>query len=364
MSRFRNNLFSIIDKIAFKADLARRAQKANHRACFRNSVPLTSREKAAVKAIWGKYGGDYAAYAFYKKFSGVFDPHLVPDDYYDLAEHVFNLRWAAYFMQHKCHLKYFIPKQYRATVILQIIDGHIVLEDNTEITKEEAVRILSGHPQFIVKKARGTGGGKGVRRIVLSDLKDRNAFMEELFSSMDVEIEDIIQQSDFMAQFNPDSVNTIRLVTLNINEKCTVLSSFLRMGGKGSFVDNLSGGHGVLVGLDSNGVLNEFGVDHMFNKKYQSPSGVPLKGLRVPEFSSISQQIIDFHKKIPFANLIGWDVCISRDGTPFVIEVNLDSAVLEAHQVFNGPIFGERIDEVRTYMDKRIPLLKHQMMTY
>ena len=174
----------------------------------------------------------------------------------------------------------------------------------------------------------------------------------------------MVKQNDFLAQFNPDSVNTLRFVTLNINRKCTVLSTFLRMGAKGSCVDNLNGGNGVLVGVNSNGVLNDFGVDKNFEKKYESPTGVKFLNVSIPDFDRIKQQIIEFHKKIPFANLIGWDVTIDTEGNPIVIEVNLDTAVIEAHQVFNGPIFGDRLDEVREYIEKRKPLLKHQMMTY
>ena len=208
------------------------------------------------------------------------------------------------------------------------------------------------------------GGGKGVRKIVLDEIQDKDSFLDELLSSIDIEFEKVVQQNVFLSQFNPDSVNTIRFITLNINEKCTVLSAFLRMGSRGSFVDNLSGGDGVLVGINQEGYLNGFGVDKRFNKIYQAPTGIALKGMCIPDYDRIKQQIVDFHKKIPFANLIGWDVTLDRDMNPIIIEINLDTAVIEAHQVFNGPVFGDRINEVRRYIDERTPLLRHQMITY
>lgn len=364
LKRYRAHAYAYIDKIAFKFDLKRRAEKSNDRGSHFGGVPLTKEEIAQIKEIWGDWGGNYDSYRFYKMFNGKFDPCIVPDDYYDFAEHVFNLRWSAFFLQHKCHLKYILPKQNRAEVILQKIDGHIVLEDNTEISKQEAIELLKKHPVFVAKIARGTGGGKGVQKVVLDDIKDKDAFLDELLSPIDVEIEKVVKQNDFFSQFNHDSVNTIRFVTLNINRKCTVLSAFLRIGAKGSFVDNLSGGHGVLVGINNEGYLNDFGVDKNFNKLYQAPTGIALKGMRIPEYEKIKQQTIGFHKKIPFANLIGWDVAFDCDLNPIIIEINLDSAVIEAHQVFNGPVFGDRIDEVRQYIDERIPLLRHQMITY
>lgn len=364
MKKIRDKFYSFIDRNAYKYDLRRRAEKSNRHCARFNQAPLSKEEKKAIKEIWGEYGGDYHAFGFYKQFCGHFDPYYVPDDYYDFAEHVLNLRWSAYFLQHKCNLKYILPPQNRAKVILQKIDGHIVYEDNTEISKQEAIACLKKHPIFMAKIARGTGGGKGVQRIVLGELNDIDTSLEKLLEPIDIEFEEIIKQNDFLSQFNPDSVNTLRFVTLNINENCTLLSTFLRMGSRGAFVDNLSGGHGVLVGINKEGALNEFGVDKSFQKKYESPTGVKFAGIIVPNFSQIKQQIIDFHKKIPFANLIGWDVTIDEKGNPIVIEVNLDSALIEAHQVFNGPVFGERFNEVREYIEKRKPLLKHQMMTY
>ena len=74
--------------------------------------------------------------------------------------------------------------------------------------------------------------------------------------------------------------------------------------------------------------------------------------------------MIDFHKIIPFANQIGWDVTLDHDLNPVIIEINLDSAVIEAHQVFNGSIFGDRLSEVMEYIESRKPTLWHQMITY
>ena len=189
-------------------------------------------------------------------------------------------------------------------------------------------------------------------------------FLEDLLSPIDMEFEKVVQQNDFLAQFNPDSVNTIRIVTLNINRKCTVLSAFLRMGSRGSFVDNFSSGFGILVGINNEGYLNEFGVDKNLNKVFEAPTGLQFKGICIPNYNLIKDQIEGFSKKIPFANLIGWDITLDKQSNPIVIEVNLDSAHLALHQIFNGPIFGDRQSEVMDYIKERTPLLRHQMMTY
>lgn len=364
MKKVKRKFYNIIDSMAFRLDLQRRAEQSNDRCKYLEQEKLTKDEKKAIKAIWGDYGGKYYCHGFYKSFCGFFNPYYVPDDYYDYAEHVLNLRWSAYFMQHKCNLKFFIPDSNRAKVIVQKIDGHYVWEDNTEIPESEAINCLKKHSVFIAKKARGTGGGKGVRKIELNTVTDQDALFADLLKPNDMEFEEVIQQNGFMSQFNPDSVNTFRFVTLNINGNCTVLSTFLRMGSKGSFVDNLSGGDGVLVGIRQDGTFHEYGITKKFEKRYESPTGVAFKNLTVPCFEKIKQQMIKFQQKIPFANLIGWDVALDKENNVVIVEMNLDSAVIAAHQVFNGPLFGDRFREVKDYIDKRKSSLLHQMMTY
>lgn len=364
MKGFKRKIYACIDAFAYRIDLKRRADKSNYRGSRFAGVTLTKDEESQVRKVWDKWGGNYGVFRFYKRFCGSFSPFFVPNDYYDFAEHVFNLRWAAFFLQHKCNLKLFIPQKNRVRVILQKIDGHYLREDNTEISESEAKMILLSEPVFMAKVARGSGGGKGVKRVDWKQIDDKDEYVCGLLQPIDMEFESVLHQSDFMAQFNSDSVNTLRLVTLNINGRCSVLSTFLRMGAKGSFVDNLSGGKGVLVGVKQDGSLHDFGITKRYEKRFHSPSGVCFKGIVVPDFERIKETVMSLHKRIPYANLIGWDIALDSSNTVIVIEVNLDSAEIEAHQVFNGPVFGERLDEVMEYVRERTPLIRHQMITY
>lgn len=354
----KKKIYSKIDAIAYKFDIRRRIEKVNARAARKVLSPLTKEEKKAFYDVWGKEGWNPVSFEFYKAFGCPFNACYVPNDYYDFAEHVLNLRWSAFFLQHKGNLKYIIPAKNRPVTILQKIDGHIVYEDNTELTQEEALGILSRKAEFVYKIAMGTGGGRGVRKVSPEDN------IAELFGPNDLIFQEVVRQSSFLAQFNADSVNTFRLLTLNINGNCTLLSSFLRMGAKGSFVDNLCSGGGVLVGISQDGKLSSFGIDKKYQKIYFAPSGLSFSGISIPNWEAIKEKVTGFHKKIPYANLIGWDITLDESGEPIVIEINLDSAEIEAHQIFNGPVFGERLQEVKDYIEKRRPMLRHSMITY
>ena len=147
-----------LDKHLYSWNLGMREEKANSRVWKLPYTQLSHSEETMFKKKWGRWKSD--SYSFYKAFGCKLDYDLVPNDYYQWVEHVLNLRWAAFFLQHKCNLKYVIPENNRPKTILQKIDGHYVFEDNSEISKEEAKKILRNKDEFIYKVALGTGGGE------------------------------------------------------------------------------------------------------------------------------------------------------------------------------------------------------------
>ena len=120
----------------------------------------------------------------------------------------------------------------------------------------------------------------------------------------------------------------------------------------------------MLVGIKQDGSFHDFGIRKSYEKVYESPTGLVFKGMKVPNWEEIKQTVMAFHQHIPYANLISWDITLDQDGNIVVVEVNLDSGELEIYQLYNGPIFGDRLDEVRAYVESRKPSLRHAMITY
>ncbi|MCQ2284928.1 MAG: hypothetical protein MJZ57_08515 [Bacteroidales bacterium] len=356
------NVYAIIDSFAYRVDMRRRRRRADGRVDRFPLAKLTSEEKQQARQRWD--GCSLKGFQFYKAYCGKIDPNCVPADYYDFVEHVLNLRWSSFFLQHKCNLKYFIPAEHRPKTILQKIDGHWVTEDNVEVNQDEAVAMLKKHEVMVGKIAMGTGGGKGVQKFYAEDITFDNKNFRDLMQQHDVVFQKVLRQNDFLNQFNADSVNTFRIVTLNLNGKCSVLTAVFRMGAKGSFVDNLTSGGGMLVGIKQDGSFHDFGIRKSYEKVYESPTGLVFKGMKVPNWEEIKQTVMAFHQHIPYANLISWDITLDQDGNIVVVEVNLDSGELEIYQLYNGPIFGDRLDEVRAYVESRKPSLRHAMITY
>ncbi len=321
-----------------------------------NSAKLTSDEIRCLKQFWGKdYNqGKKRCYEFYKGTCGVFDEKFIPNDYYFLVECIANKSWSSTFLQHKCCLKYFISEQYRPTTILQGINGYLLDNNDNYLTPNDAIELLCGYESFVYKPSLNTGGGDGVKKINLNETNKKNTqFWKELFSKKDFIIQEIIKQSDEMSSYNPDSVNTIRMLTLNLNNHQTLLSSFIRMGQKGSFTDNVSG-NGCLVGINHEGILYPYGLTENYEKILQSPNGYKFERKKFIHYDAIKSTVLKLHTNFPSAALIAWDIALNEANAPIVIEINLGMGRVSTHQILNGPVFGERTLEVMDYIRANI----------
>lgn len=134
----------------------------------------------------------------------------------------------------------------------------------------------------------------------------------------------IANQAPEYAQFHPQSINTIRIVTLNRGNSIVVLSAIFRMGVKGSFVDNWSSG-GIIVGVDLNsGTLEKWGF---FRPRYgtkcdRHPESVIIfENFKLPYWQDIVRFVKQTHLLFYGIYSVGWDVCMTTDG-PMLIEGN------------------------------------------
>lgn len=138
-------------------------------------------------------------------------------------------------------------------------------------------------------------------------------------------IEEYIEQHPDLAGLNPSSVNTIRVWACCREGQTAVIDAFLRVGGRGSLVDNTSrGAHIFRLDLDT-GVIRDGMVKNIYNDTFQShrDSGELISGRSLPfwhETLRLAQQAVSAFPHIGFA---GVDVAITEKG-PVVIELNVE----------------------------------------
>ena len=344
-----SNFLKKIHGFERKALRRHRMNEANRKFPSNKLVPLDELEKKLIREKWGKlskYGlvnnDYYKVFAFYKYFRNPLEIDLSPSDFYLMCELILNIQWSLNVLSHKSNLHFFIPEKNRPQNIVYGIHEHIYNANDSAITKNEAFDLIKKHEQFVVKQSIFTGGGKGVKRF--ENACDEH--IRDILKSSDFIVQEILVQHDFFAELNPSSVNTIRMETLYLNDTSSVLSAFVRIGAKGCFVDNITGREGMVVGVDEQGRLSPFGLTSNYDKVYESSSGKKFEGLVIPNYQNIKETIMDFHKRFPLVNLINWDIALDENGIVKIIEINLNAMNPLYHQIFNGPLFKDRTDEV------------------
>lgn len=151
--------------------------------------------------------------------------------------------------------------------------------------------------------------------------------------------QEVIKQHSSMAALHPQSVNSMRIVTVrNVNDGVIrVWPSILRMGTANSVVDNTSQG-GVYAGIDfSNGKMKKWGFyKPQFGLKtdHHPDSGIVFNEFEIPFLEEAQNQAVYFHSMLPDMQSVGWDVAIGENG-PVFIEGN-DNWEINGPQICNG----------------------------
>lgn len=164
----------------------------------------------------------------------------------------------------------------------------------------------------------------------------------------DFVIQEYLYESDELKQFNPSSVNTIRIQSLYLNGKWSAVTVILRFGGEGSEVDNACSG-GFAVGIHADGRLYEYGFDYKMNRT-DHIGNIVFKQTKLSFIPALLKHIEEAHiKQYPICKYIGWDMIIDKDGNPVYIEINSCQNGHITFQLSYGPTFGDRTQEVIDY---------------
>lgn len=151
------------------------------------------------------------------------------------------------------------------------------------------------------------------------------SMIRDKYKGMDFIFEKQIIQEPILGKFNPDTVNTIRVLTY----KNKIISATVRFGGKGEFVDNVSA-NGVAVSLDiETGILSDYGmkmystVEHF----YEHPdSHLKFRDTKVTQWDAVRQLVEKALKYLPYYSSVGFDIATTPDG-PVIVEINTGAGI-------------------------------------
>lgn len=144
------------------------------------------------------------------------------------------------------------------------------------------------------------------------------------YANQDFIFEKQIKQEEVLRKFNPDTVNTIRVLTYNNK----IISASVRFGAKGDYIDNVSKG-GVAVSLDiESGKLGRYGMRMYDVKKYYEHPDTHLAfdGVVVTQWPEVKAVVEKSMLYLPYFKSVGYDVATTDEG-PIIIEINTGAGI-------------------------------------
>lgn len=299
-----------------------------------------------VVPFWSKFGMKPKKkwFQYYGYLGQKFDPRFIPDDFFytDLYRFLNDIRYDQ-FLQNKLYLPTFLPDVKRPKIVVKHMGKFFINEKDEILTHNEALDELLKYDRLIMKPSV-LKQGKGVK--ILDFENNREEALKDLRQYVrngDFVVQELIKQSEQMNSFNDTSVNTIRIVSLILDNKVEILSSVLRIGSKGSVVDNYYHGGKERPIEKETGYLRDylFQKDELFRV---DDNQKPLERELLKGYDKASK-LVSLHSRFPHIRLIGWDFAIDENYEPVVIEIN---AYVGDNQRDDGPTFTKFTEKVLT----------------
>lgn len=289
---------------------------------------LTREQKKEIDDFYigmiGKKVPYYCHEYFYSR-TGVFSKDYVPKDLYTMEilqkANVYQMRNA---YDDKNIYDIILAGENVVHTILKNMNGYYYYEGRS-VSEEEAIRLCQNLDEVIFKPAMEKHGN-GVKLLTVIDGKTNVNDMPigDLFKQYkhNFLIQERVKQHKDMAALNPTSVNTIRILTYRSNMEVMVIYSVIRIGRSGQVIDNQCAG-GISTTVTKEGKLGRaaFG-GYSEDNVLATDTGITLEGYQIPSYDKAVEFVKRLHTKLPYFNIIGWDVSIEEDGEPILIEFN------------------------------------------
>ena len=191
------------------------------------------------------------------------------------------------------------------------------------ISGAEGLKNLCEKANTIFVKPVSEFGGTGVEKITPDENTDFETLISRLLKNGQFLAEESVIQHEELNKLCPGSVNTLRIVTLNVNNTPHFLYALLRVGSGNNHVDNISSG-GMYTIIGENGLLDFPAFCDKTGLYYDCHpvTGTAFPGFQVPMFQEAVEICLEAAKVKPGLAYIGWDVAITPD-KPVLIEGNI-----------------------------------------
>lgn len=353
-----SKLRPLYDRLYIKVETMLQAREAvrDNKRYAAGVTPLPTLDEdysGTVREYWGRFRVSMPKKYSFRLFSNAdkglderVDPRYIPDDLWldRIIPHYNNLIFAKA-LQDKCLHSLVFPDVRRPVTVIKRVAGVFYDDDLHLLTRAEAAVRVPGHGRVIVKPSVYSGQGHDIRFYDSDDMTPQDAEeVFDLYGDNFIMQEKLVQHSD-LARLNPDSLNTIRIMTLLKDDRVHILGPILRVGGEKSEVDNTSqGGYQGYVLPD--GRLSPKGFTHRRGRwEYTDayPNGIRFADVVVPSYSRVVDAARRLATRMGHFKIVGWDFAVAADGEPVFIEFNV---IPGQNQESNGPTFGDLTEDV------------------
>lgn len=329
---------------------------ALHRSGLLKGADAESVEQAQL--FWKEHWGqpvDPAFHIAFESVTGGTDPRIVPQQEYrsiwrflNPGEGLIN----AY--SNKLLFGRWIPTRRQPVTALACIDGRFYGPDDAHIPDPDSVDSVLARLGRGVVKPTSSDNGRGVQllehvghasyRVDGQDLSLRTLTRRYRGNFI---LQEVVRQHEVMAEPHADSLNTLRVVTMRWQGAVRHLLTFARFGSGGRINDNAGTG-GQCVGVQPDGTFNTYAVDENGRITANHPSsGMEYSQLgKIPNYRKLVGFAEYLHTKIPYFDLLSWDMAVDPEGEPVVIECNFRGAVWLYQLATGRPLFGDLTQDV------------------
>lgn len=339
-AKWMNLYFELYYKI--RHNFIKRYWIKNYKNRLKHNVSFTKEHKEQIKSFFAPYAKVPSVFhqVYYENTGNFSEKHLPIDLYFNVVDEYFNDIYEAKYLDNKCYYKRLFPGIKQPEYAVAKIGNFWFDENEHIITYDKVKEIISNEDELFLKVALESSGGKGISYIS----KEKGNMIEQFenFNSKYVFIaQRPIRQHKDISAINDSSVNTIRIMSLLNETEVKIYSVIMRIGQKGSKVDNASSG-GVTIGVTEDGKLKKYAHKYSGESFLEHPTnGFVFEDYQIPSFEAAKELVKRAHPMVPHFRLVSWDICIDEYGDPVLLEANLCKGGIDIHEFNNGPIFGE-----------------------
>lgn len=316
---------------------------------YAKQYQLSRQNKKDIERVWGNVKQNPVWQRFYNSIVREekleFDAHYIPlDIQYCFIDDWFNNTKVALSIDDKNMYDLYFHDVSLPKTVMRIIDHKLFDANYCPISLEYAIELCKNAGQVILKPAVDSSGGNGIEFWSVDDGEE--ALKNILMSHYNYIVQELIKQHAQMNAIYDGSVNSIRIVTCHYEGETSVLSAVVRFGSNGAKLDNASLG-GMFCGIKDDGHLKKYAYKKDGQEVEKHPQGAVFSECEIPNFDKCKELVVKLsYRFLRISKLISWDLAIDEKGEPVLIEVNLCYGGSDIHQIANGPLYGEKTEDI------------------